>query len=164
MESDVDAERYQRRIALAMGLFFVGFVPLSFFVGDSAGGSVSGPLEAVMLALGALGVVAFVSAGFDADVDLAGFTLGWRQRFGLGFVLFGTVLALPGLVALPSVDGLGVSTLLGGVGFAAFGVLTFLEHDSLDGDDDPSMRQVATTLVAIMVLAIGGALAFIFLG
>ena len=156
-----DEERFQRRVSLGVGAFFGPFTVALALVNADA---LSEPATLAGLAVAAVVAAAFVSAGFDVDVSVAGLVLGWRQRAGIGYVVLGLAFGLSGPVGGRSVDSFSIVTLLGGIGFAAFGVLTYFEHDSLGADEEPSMRQVATTLIAISVLAIGGALVFVFFG
>ena len=154
-------ERFQRRVTLGIGAFF-GLFTVALAVANVD--ALDELVTLAGLAVAAVVAAAFVSAGFDVDVRVAGLVLGWRQRAGVGYVALGLAFGLSELVGRVTLDALTIVTLLGGVGFAAFGVITFLEHDSLEADEEPSMRQVATTLIAIVVLAIGGALAFVFFG
>ncbi|WP_049927844.1 hypothetical protein [Halopiger goleimassiliensis] len=142
---------YERRISLALGVVLFGLLVAMAVLGDVDPAALS-LAEGVGAAAIATGAVAFLLAGLRERVVVAGRTLEWWQFHAVGFVALGVYMAASG-VADGSVSRLDALNVVAGLAFAATGGFR-LRSGPQTTDREPSMREVAVTVVGTMVVVL----------
>ncbi len=147
--TDISIARFQRRLALPLGVGILLSSAWFLAVADSSGWpSIAG---AVLFCLAG---VAFVLSSAIDRLRIAGRPIRWQQANG-----FATVLLAVGwlLIAVPTIDSsplFGIAVGIGALSLAFFGIQTLTDGPHIDLEHNPSRGRLVAVL-ALVIVSVG---------